>query len=185
MAILATPARRRIAMAALLALAVSGGVIRHFADNPSTLRDIGTLLLVLWLPAIGNLIGYLARKLPRGAPPPMDFAPGSEFVPHLQVRLEPVQLPPGAFAGSTGDVSNGTLLVGRRGFTVRMGAPALRALARSGARSLALELLAPAAALPHLPAGTPFHLLIGATAVAKGQVLDHLPSPQESRSGAA
>jgi hypothetical protein len=182
MAILATPARRRMAMAALLVLAVSGGVIRYLADDPSTLRDIGTLLLVLWLPAIGNLIGYLARKLPRGAPPPTDFAAGSDFVPHLHVQLEPVQLPPDALKGLAADVRNGTLLVGRRGFTVRMDSPYLRKLARSGIRSLALELLTPAAALPHLPEGTRFHLLIGVTAVAKGTVLRTNPLPSNGNS---
>ena len=174
MAFTVTPPRRRVAMAALLALAVSGGVIRYFADNPSTLRDIGTLLLVLWLPAIGNLIGYLKRKLPQGAPPPTDFPAGSEFVPHLQVEIEPVQLPPGTLEAFGPDVRLGTLLVGRRGFTVRMGGPALRTLANSGARSLSLELLTPLAALPHLVAGTPFHLLIGITAVAKGHVRHRL-----------
>jgi hypothetical protein len=182
MAILVTPARRRLAMAVLLALAVSGALIRHWADNPSTLRDIGTLLLVLWLPAIGNLIGYLARKIPRGAPPPTDFPAGSAFVPHLHVQLEPVQLPAEAPKAMGDDVPNGTLLVGRRGFTVRMAAPALRTLARSGARSLALQLLTPDAALPHLAAGTRFHLLIGVTAVAKGQVLHHVPPQPGNRS---
>eukprot|EP01034_Spumella_vulgaris_P006289 gene6289-8010_t len=44
---------RRVAMAVLLGLAVLGGVIRYTATNPSTLRDVGTLLLVLWVPAIG------------------------------------------------------------------------------------------------------------------------------------
>ena len=47
---------RRAAMAALLALAVLGGVIRYSAPNPSTLRDIGTLLLVLWVQLVVGLI---------------------------------------------------------------------------------------------------------------------------------
>ena len=174
MAFTVTPARRRMAMAALLTLAASGGVIRYFADNPSTLRDIGTLLLVLWLPAVGNLIGFLARKLPRAAPRQTEFDAGSAFAPHLQVQIEPVQLPPGSLAAFGPDVRTGTLLVGRRGFTVRMGAPAMRTLAYNGARTLGLELLAPAAALPHLALGTQFHLLIGTTAVAKGHVLLHV-----------
>jgi hypothetical protein len=176
MALVVTPARRRIAMAALLALAMAGAVIRHWADNPSTLRDIGTLLLVLWLPAIGMLIGFLARKVPLGSPPPTDFAAGSAFVPHLSVTIEPIPAPE-ALSGIAGDVPNGTLVVGRRGFTVRAEAPALLALARSGASALPLELLAPAAALPHLAAGTRFHLLIGVTAVAKGHVLHRIEPP--------
>jgi len=46
-------------MAVMLVLAAAGGVIREMAPNPSVLRDIGTLMLVLWLPAVGNLVCYL------------------------------------------------------------------------------------------------------------------------------
>ena len=170
MAFTVTPARRRLAMAAMLTLAVSGGVIRHYAPNPSTLRDIGTLLLVLWLPAIGNLIGYLSRKLPRGAPPPIGFAPGSAFAPQLQVEIDRVELPPGFVEALGPDADLGTLLLGRRGFTVRMGMPVARVLAVAGPQALAFEFLTPAAALPHLAPGTEFHLLVGTTAVATGRV---------------
>jgi hypothetical protein len=43
--------RRQVVMCVLLGLAAAGAAIRHWADNPSLARDIGTLLLVLWLPA--------------------------------------------------------------------------------------------------------------------------------------
>jgi hypothetical protein len=46
----ATPQRRKAVVIVLLALAVVGGAIRHWASNPSTLRDLGSLLLVLWVP---------------------------------------------------------------------------------------------------------------------------------------
>lgn len=165
-------------MAAMLTLAVSGGVIRHYADNPSTLRDVGTLLLVLWLPAVGNLIGYLARKLPSSAPPPTDFPAGTPFTPQLRVQVELNDLPAGFLATLGPAVCMGTLLVGRRGFTVRTAEPLAAVLGRAAAQTLALELLRPAAGLPHLAAGTRFHLLIGTTAVASGcvaQEADRMP----------
>ena len=65
MAFTVTSAGRRLAMAVLLLLAIAGAVIRATAPDPSTLRDIGTLLLVLWMPAVGNLVAYLVRKIPR------------------------------------------------------------------------------------------------------------------------
>jgi hypothetical protein len=166
----------------MLTLALSGGVIRHYAPNPSTLRDIGTLLLVLWLPAIGNLIGYVSRKLPHGAPPPTGFAPGSAFAPQLHVQIERVELPPG-FIGALGpEIDMGTVLLGRRGFTVRMGTPVSRVLAVAGPQALTFECLTPAAALPHLTPGTEFHLLVGTTAVAKGRVTGRLASPAAASS---
>ena len=60
----ATSPRRQLAMCVLLGLALVGAGIRHWADNPSTLRDVGTLMLVLWLPAVGNLVGFVIREFP-------------------------------------------------------------------------------------------------------------------------
>ncbi len=167
-----TPTSRRLAMAAMLTLAVSGGVIRDYADNPSTLRDVGTLLLVLWLPAVGNLIGYLARKIPRSAPPPTDFPAGAPFTPHLNVQLQSVELPEDFLSTLGPAVRMGTLLVGRQGFTVRTAQPMAQSLAAPGSHMVMLELLRPAAGLPHLPTGTDFHLLVGTTAVGKGCVVE-------------
>ena len=90
MALTVTPSRRRIVMAVLLALAAGGTLVRYTAPNPSTLRDVGTLFMVMWLPAVGNLIAYLASKLPRGAPPPTGFPAGSVFTPQLSASIEPV-----------------------------------------------------------------------------------------------
>ena len=57
-----TSSRRQIVMATLLGLAIVGGAMRYWAPNPSTARDIGTLLLVMWLPAVGNLISFVVRE---------------------------------------------------------------------------------------------------------------------------
>ena len=57
-----TSSRRQIVMATLLVLAIVGGAMRYWAPNPSTARDIGTLLLVMWLPAVGNLVSFVVRQ---------------------------------------------------------------------------------------------------------------------------
>ena len=57
-----TSSRRQIVMVTLLVLAIVGGAVRYWAPNPSTARDIGTLLLVMWLPAVGNLVSFVIRE---------------------------------------------------------------------------------------------------------------------------
>jgi hypothetical protein len=171
MAIIATPSRRRLAMIALLLLAVAGGFIRAYAPDPSTLRDVGTLLLVLWLPAVGNLVAYLLKKVPRSAPPATRFPAGKAFTPQLDVQLQATDVPGDLLAGLDPDERQCTVLVGRSGFTARLGEPLGQLLASPGSQALALELLHPAVALPRLAPGTDFHLLAGTTAVAKGTVL--------------
>ncbi|MCC2673964.1 MAG: hypothetical protein K0R58_911 [Ramlibacter sp.] len=158
----ATPARRRAVMIVLLTLASAGGVMRLLAPDPSTLRDIGTLLLVLWLPAVGNLVAWFVRRIPRKAPPATAFAAGSMFAPQLRVAIEPqAPMPP---EGSTVLV-----VVGQRGFIGRLGG------IREGHEGK-LELLHPQGALPYLAQGTEFHLLVGSTPFAKGRVLGALGS---------
>ncbi len=150
-------------MAVLLALAVVGLAIRHFAPNPSTLRDIGTLMLVLWLPAVGNLVAYLIRRLPKRPPPvrpATEFAPDAPFTPHLQAELKPAR-GKATWQGGTRCM----LVKGRNAFTARLERPLSGEDERMG-----IELLHPAAALPHLAAGEAFHVVVGRTAVAAGRV---------------
>ena len=158
-----------MAMIVLLTLAVSGGVIRKLAPDPSTLRDVGTLLLVLWLPAVGNLVAWFVKRIPRSVPPATEFARDAVFAPQLQVRLERTELAPEA--SMEPDASTGVVLVGRRGFVARVGQPLVRLLAVPGEQQVTLELLHPQGALPHLVPGTEFHLLLGTAAVAKGAVV--------------
>lgn len=165
-----TSSSRRIVMATLLALATAGAVARYYAPDPSVLRDVGTLLLVLWLPAVGNLVGWLIRKVPRKARPAPDFAVGSAFAPQLRVLLQPVEMAGGSLARLDPAERRCTLLVGQRGFTVRLAQPLVEELAMAGEREAALELLRPATAGNHLAEGTEFYLIAGATAVAKGKI---------------
>lgn len=170
MAIIATPARRRIVMGVLLGLAVAGAVMRVTAPDPSVLRDVGTLLLVLWLPAVGNLVAWLVRKLPRKAPRGADFAAGSVFTEHLQAEVEVYPLPADLARFDARDPRCMVILPGQ-GFTARLPAPAVQVLAVPGTRALSLEFLRPAAALEQLAPGTSFHLLLGGTAAGKGRVI--------------
>lgn len=171
MAFTVTSPRRRLVMAVLLALAVAGGVIRHEAPNPSTLRDIGTLLLVLWLPAVGNLVGYLMRRIPASKPPPMAFPPDAPFRPQLRAQVD-VALPSADWLRALDSLEQRcTVLIGRRGFTVRSDVPLSQWLA-APPQTLELQCLVPEAALRELVPGTAFHLLVGTTAVGKGRVLE-------------
>jgi hypothetical protein len=171
MAFTVTSSRRRLAMAVLLLLAASGGVIRKFAPDPSVLRDIGTLLLVLWLPAVGNLIAFLVARIPRKAPPRTDFEAGAAFAPQLQLQLEAAAVAPELLKTLDPAERRCTLLVGRHGFTARLAQPVIATLAAAESRIQAVELLHPAVALPKLPSGTEFHLLLATTGIAKGRVL--------------
>jgi hypothetical protein len=166
-----TSSGRRNAMVAMLVLAMSGAIIRFWAPKPSTLRDVGSLLLVLWLPAVGNLIAYFVRKLPRRAPPVTDFAADAVFTPQLRVRLQAADLPANFWAAMDPAGRRCTVLVGRHGFTARMADPLADTLKAGTLPAVELELLHPAVALPRLAAGTHFHLLAGTTAIATGQVL--------------
>jgi hypothetical protein len=166
-----TSSRRQVVMASLLALAVVGAAMRHFASNPSLARDIGTLLLVLWLPAVGNLVAFAVRQWHLRARRRTQFDAAQAFSPQLVARVTPLAAP-----GLTGgpDPRRCTIAIGSEGFTARTAAPLAQLLADIGLpRDLPLELLRPAVALPRLAAGTPFQLLAGNVAVANGTVLRH------------
>ena len=80
--------RREIITAILLLFAVGGGLLRWLAPQPSLARDMGSLLLVLWLPIIGNIIiAWVVAQAhkPKNAPP--GFAPDSPFTPSAHITL--------------------------------------------------------------------------------------------------
>lgn len=166
--------RRQIVMAVLLSLAVVGGAIRYFADNPSLLRDIGTLMLVLWLPAVGNLVAFVIRRIPRRTHAPAGFATGSVFSPHLWAELTPLAseraqpLPPLE--------QRCTLLLGQVGFSARLRAPLAQWLAAGAGQTMELELLRPSLALRQLKPGTAFDLLAGSAIIGRGRVCEPVPA---------
>ena len=167
-----TSSRRQIITAVLLLLALGGGLVRWLAPQPSLARDIGSLLLVLWLPIIGNIIAWLVgrARAPKAAPP--GFAPGSPFLPTARVTLTllaadvPAQSRPiraGLFPCM--------VAVGHEAFTARLQVPPDAEPVPEVAQDLALELLRPELALPKLLAGTEFMLLSGRSLLGRGRVL--------------
>ncbi len=161
--------RRQVVMAVLLALAVLGAVIRYWADKPSLAHDIGTLLLVLWLPAVGNLVAFVIRKLPRRARPPNPFGPGTPFTRHLRAEVTPVT---GTVPGLDPLQQNCTVLLGNEGFTARSGLPLAQWLAGGKVQAMDFELLRPVAGSHRLGPGAAFHVVVGVVAVAKGRVTE-------------
>ncbi|GAC1530406.1 MAG: hypothetical protein NVS2B4_09280 [Ramlibacter sp.] len=164
-------------MAVMLALAVAGAVIRWQAPPHSGRRDVGTLLLVMWLPAVGNLIGFLARKIPRSAPPPTQFAAGSPFTLQALAQFLAVPLPEGFFDSMDRQDARAVVISGRHGYTVRLDRPVAEWLAAPGEEPLAMEFLLPKVALLAIAPGMTVHLLVGKTAVAKGMVLERKLAP--------
>lgn len=164
----ATPHRRQLIVAVLLALAIVGAGMRLWADKPSLARDIGTLLLVLWLPAVGNIVAFAIGRWRAAHPPRLPFDPAAPFEGHLLVELARA----GPAAGGAMDAVLCTLVVGSEGFTARLAQPLAQWLAGPQPAVLQVQLLRPALALPRLPAGAQFSVLAGTTAVGTGRVLE-------------
>lgn len=158
--------RRRMIVLILLSLAVVGAVVRQLTDRSSLTHDLGTLLMVMWVPAVGNIIGYFLQKWgPKSRRPPA-FAAGSAFVAHRRATLQLDGVPP-----CGGAELPCTLLLGSEGYTARIRS-AFDADATGVRKVFELEFLAPALALPLFPPGTAFRLLLGGTVAGEGRVLD-------------
>ena len=169
--------RRKLIVIILLCVAITGALVRHYAERGSTTRDIGTLLMVLWVPIIGNVIAWLIGKRPRRAPRPVTDAPPSfdtlgTFTPHALVELtfrkpaipsQDVPVAPGEYRCA--------LVLDKEGFSARWVVPPGDALERGLPASLAIEFLSPALARPRFPEGTAFRVLIGDSFIADGRVL--------------
>lgn len=180
MAVRATPLQRKLIVYILLALALAGGAIRVWAPNPSPLRDIGSLLLVLWLPVIGNVVGFFGRRI-RLPAPKLGFDPGLAFTPQLRCSFTPAVPQPERAPAHDGLPELFTLVLGRAGFNARPGAPVgaiLATAATAATQDIDLEFLHPGLALPRFPVGTEFKLLVGAAAVGRGRVTDVLAPAQ-------
>ena len=169
--------RRKLIVAILLCVAVGGGVVRHYATPGTTTRDIATLLMVLWVPIIGNVIAWLVSKRPRRAPraaavAPPSFDTAGAFTPHARVALtfrkpglpsQDVPIAPGEYRCA--------LVLDKEGFSARWVVPPGDALERGLPASLAIEFLSSALARPRFPEGTAFRVLIGDSFIADGRVL--------------
>lgn len=163
----ATAARRKLVVVVLLALALIGGAIRLWAPNPSTLRDFGSLMLVLWVPVIGNVIAFLVRKI-KLRRTPFDLP----FAPELLVELVPLAPPPRLACPLDGDGC--ALVVGTEGFTARLSQPLAGWLAHGAPIQVQAQFLKPKMALPHFTADTPFRIVAQQQLVGQGRVLQVL-----------
>lgn len=165
-------ARRQIITVVLLVLALIGGLVRWLAPQPSVARDLGTLLMVLWLPIVGNVIAWLIRraKTPKQVPP--GFAAGAVFVPHARIELVLLKTDvPRLSRPIRAGYFDGALVVGSEGFTTRLLVPADGEPAPGVPCALEAQFLRPELALPKLAAGTRFTLLSGRTVLGTGHVL--------------
>ena len=163
--------RRQIITTVLLLFAVGGGLLRWLAPQPSLARDMGSLLLVLWLPIIGNIIAWLVARAhkPKNAPP--GFAPDSPFTPsaHITLTLLAAEVPSQSRPIRAG-LFNCMVVVGHEAFSARLQVPPHAEPVPEVAQPLEVEFLRPEVALPKLKPGTDFTLLSGRTLLGRGQV---------------
>jgi hypothetical protein len=165
----ATSSRRQLIVAVLLVLALVGAGMRLWAPRPSLARDVGTLLLVLWLPVIGNIISFAIARV-NSRRHRHAFAADAPFRAQLLVELTAA----GGRLRLQREERRCTLVVGSDGFTARLPFPIAQWLASAQPQATPLELLRPELALPHMPAGTRFSVLAGTSVAGHGRVLELL-----------
>ncbi|MET0207599.1 MAG: hypothetical protein ABW220_01085 [Burkholderiaceae bacterium] len=176
--------RRKLIVIILLSVAVAGALIRLFAARGTTLRDVGTLMLLLWVPIIGNILGWLfgkfwrrrmaakAARLAASMPVVAGFPPGSAFTPHKQVeiKLRAARLPAEDVPIPAGE-HRCALVVDNQGYTARWIVPSDAPFKRDTFYTLPVEFLSPEVALPHFKTETRFRMLVGEAFVGDGRVL--------------
>lgn len=164
--------RRQIITAVLLLLAIGGGLVRWLAPQPSLARDMGSLLLVLWLPIIGNIIAWLVARMHKPKVTQPGFAPDSPFVPSAQISLTllAAEVPAQSRPVHTG-LFQCMVVVGHEAFSARLNVPPYAEPVPEVAQVLEVQFLRPELALPKMPAGTVFTLLTGRTLLGQGLVL--------------
>ena len=175
-------ARRRLIVVILLCVALGGAVLRHLSAPGSTQRDVGTLLMLLWIPIIGNIIAWLvnrmraARALKKAAADmaaaPARPLPDTPFEPHawVELTLRPAGVPAEDLPIAEG-LHHCALVIGNEGFSVRWQVGPGQSFRRGTRQTLPVEFMAPDAALPRLKPGLEFRLLVGEAFIGDGQVL--------------
>ncbi len=157
---------------AMLLLALVGGLVRWFAPQPSLARDVGSLLMVLWLPIVGNIIGWLMQRARAPKHQLQGFAAGTLFEPHARIELT-------LLAAETPRLSrpiragyfDAALVVGSEGFTTRLAVPSDAEPVPEVPCTLEIQFLRPELALAQLTPGSKFALLAGRTLLGTGSVL--------------
>ena len=183
--------RRKLIVVVLLFLAASGAAIRHFVAPPSTLRDIGTLMLLLWIPVIGNVVAWffgkarMARQAAKAsrsagtapAGPAMPVAPLATGAFAADVIVD-FTLRPASIPAEDRPIAEGehqcAFVVGAEGYSARWRVPVGGSFLRGTAQTLEAQFLAPTLALARFQAGTPFRMLVGDAFIGDGKVREVL-----------
>jgi hypothetical protein len=172
-------ARRQLIVILLLCMAAIAAVVRHYAEPGSSLRDVSTVMMLLWLPVVGSIVGWCYGKLrskkpaaPAVSAVPAGFAPGQAFQPHAMVEfaLRPAPVPVDDVPIPAG-MHQCVLVVGHQGFLMRWQVSAGEFLPRGQTHALPVEFLSPHKALPQLPAGTPFRMMVGEAFIGDGRMV--------------
>lgn len=150
--------------------------MRWLAPEPSLMRDLGTLFLVLWLPIIGNIIAWVVAR----ARMPKVVAPGfsdAAFVPsaHVEITLLPAAVPAESRPVRAG-LFPCMVVLGNEAFSARLQVPSGSEPVPEVARTLQLQFLRPDLALPRLRLAGEFTLLSGRKLLGQGRLLDKLAS---------
>ena len=164
--------RRQIITVLLLLAAVAGGIVRWLAPDPSLARTLGTLMMVLWLPIIGNIIGWLMRRAQTPKHLPQGFASGAPFEPHALIELTLLEADtPSLSRPIRVGFFDAALVVDSEGFSARLAVPSDREPVPEVPCELEVQFLRPELARRRLTPGTGFVLLAGRTALGKGVVV--------------
>ena len=165
--------RRQLFTIVLLVLAVGGGVVRWLVPPPSIARDLGTLLLVLWLPIVGNIIGWLIgrARAPKVTAP--GFPPDAGFVPSALIELT---LLPAAVPSESRPVTAGIfsclVVLGEEAFSARLLVPRDELPVPEVPQPLQVQFLRPELAIPKLQLAGSFTLLSGRKPLGQGRLLE-------------
>ena len=172
-------ARRKLIVILLLCVAVGGAVLRHLGAPGTTLRDVGTLLMLLWIPVIGNVVAWLVGKVRRkpvaDAAPAADFDAAQPFRPQLQVELT---LRPAGVPAEDVPIAEGehhcAFVIGNEGFSGKWQVPEGGSFRRGTPQALQVEFLSPELALPKFRPGVVFRMLVGEAFIGDGRVLQSI-----------
>jgi len=164
--------RRKLIVIVLLWMAAGGALMRQFSAQGSMLRDIGTLLMLLWLPIVGNIIAWLVARMRRSpAPGSETFGAPDTFKPHalVEITLRAAKLPSEDAPLAVGE-HRCALVVGNDGFSARWFVRPGESVRRGKTHSLQIEFLAPALALQKLQPPAAFRMLEGGAFIGDGQI---------------
>ncbi|MBA3599214.1 MAG: hypothetical protein H0W40_17830 [Methylibium sp.] len=162
--------RRFFIVVALLVTAVAGALLRSFSAPQSTPYYLGTLLMVMWVPVVGNVISFFAKKFRPSVPVPPTFSSSMPFVAQVvvELKLHSEQAPALPRREQDGKI-HCLFITGTEGFSVRVSL--LESHIAGEAVGAEAQFLLPAAALPKFPVGSSFHLMQGRLGFGTGQVL--------------